>query len=201
MNGKKVFYGSLITAALVLIVFVGSQFAELNYQFQGSVFDPAQDAYKFELSDHAGGTFKLAEQNGKVVLIFFGYANCPDVCPTTLAELKRVQAALGDFANRVEIVFITVDPNRDTPEEINRYVNFFSSEFIGLSGTIEQLEPVWEAYYVTWDEAEIGTNGDYLVEHPSRIYVIDPQGKLRLTYQASAQADTITQDVIHLLRE
>lgn len=192
-------------AAIFLVAVVGlilfSQFSANEYQFHGSVIDPPVAAYNFSLTHADGDVFRLSDQQGKVVLLFFGYTHCPDVCPTTLAEYKAIYNALGEKANDVVYVYITVDRLRDTPEVIARYARAFNPEFIGLSGTEEGLAEIYKQYGVFWEIQEAATEEDYLVAHTSIIYVIDKKGYWRLTFPFEMGPDEMTEDVTFLLSE
>jgi len=176
-------------------------FMDSNYTYQGVLIDPPAPAADFELFDQNGVPFRLSEQRGKVTLIFFGYTNCPDVCPVTLSEYKRVKERLGDQADLVNFVFITVDPERDTPERVAAYVANFDPSFIGLSGDRQQLEPIWTAYGVYQERQDLGSAAGYLVDHTARTYVIDKQGHWRLNYPFGMENEKIVADVSHLIRE
>src|SRR5262245_44005123 len=117
-------------------------------QFAGQALVPPPSAMDFTLQASDGSEFKLSQQRGKIILISFGYTSCPDVCPTTLVELSQVRARLGDAAKRVRVVFITLDPERDTPERLSIYTKAFDPTFIGLTGSAEQLAHVWTMYGV-----------------------------------------------------
>ncbi len=196
-NVKRIYPIGLILV-LVSVLLVSCNTA---YTYQGSLIDPPVEAADFTLTEQDGSGFTLSEQQGKVVLIFFGYANCPDVCPTTLADFKRVHEALGDQADDVKFVFITVDPERDTPEIIANYVSAFNTDFVGLSGTEAELQPVWDAYYVVRNKIESDSALGYLMEHSARVMVIDRQGNLRMTFPFGMAPEAITEDVQHLLAE
>ena len=207
MTAKKVFELSLAMLAVALLVAGCGQQAREDHQFNGTSFEPFPEAYQFTLTDHNGQSFRLQDQRGKVVLLFFGYANCPDVCPNTLAELKKVRATLGDQAEQVVFVFITVDPERDSRENIGDYVSKFDPSFIGLTGTLEELAPVWEGYFVTRELGEAGENDHeddllgYEVGHSARVYVIDPEGNLHLLFSDGMDSSAMAQDVAYLLAE
>jgi protein SCO1/2 len=206
LKGKTVLGMSIIVILGVVFAYIQVEIADRNYEYRGSLIDPFPVAYQFELRDQDGAPFRMQEQKGKVVLLFFGYTNCPDVCPTTLSNLKRIHSALEEQADQVVFVFITVDPERDTPEKIGAYVNVFNSSFIGLSGTQSELQPVWDGYYI-FEEKEIvdeqGHEDDagYLVAHTSRIYVIDRDGNWHLTFSQDMTSEVMTSDIIHLLAE
>lgn len=190
--------GILIGLALML---VGWQIFESNYTYQGSLIDPPIPAADFTLTDQNGETFTLSQQQGKVVLIFFGYTNCPDVCPVTLSEYTQVKRQLQDQAEGVEFVFITVDPERDTPERMQTYMANFDPEFTGLSADRAELEPVWKAYGVYQEKVDSSSAAGYLVDHTARTYAIDKQGNWRLTYPFGMEVEKLTADVRHLLSE
>jgi len=201
MNVKSLAFALLAVLIVVAGVFIGTQVAKSNYEYQGSLIEPPTTAYDFELEDAQGNTFSLNEQRGKVVLLFFGYTNCPDICPTTLADFKQIHTELGEGADKVIFVFITIDPKRDTPEKVGNYVTAFNLDFIGLSGTEEQLQPVWDGYYVYREISESNSAAGYLVDHSARVYVIDKWGDLRLTFPFGVQAEAMAADVAHLIAE
>ena len=176
-------------------------FANQNYTYQGVLIDPPARAADFTLTDQNGNSFRLSEQRGKVVLIFFGYTNCPDVCPTTLAEFKKIKAALGDQASDVRFVFITVDPERDTQPRMQAYLTAFDPDFTGLTGDSAALEAVWKSYGVFIERKDVGSASGYLVDHSARTYLIDLQGNWRLNYPFGMETEKISQDILHLLRE
>lgn len=172
------------------------------YQFRGVLIENPLPAPEIELPASSGDTFRLTDQRGKIVLLFFGYTSCPDVCPTTLSDLKQVREQLGDEASQVQVVFITVDPERDTLERLSSYLSLFDPADIGLTGSLEQLEPVWVGYgvYRAVDTTTQTATG-YLVDHSSRVYLIDQQGNLRLTYAFGTLPEDIAADIAQLLKE
>jgi protein SCO1/2 len=143
----------------------------------------------------------LSDQQGKVVLLAFGYTNCPDVCPITLAQFKQIKAGLGSDAESVRFVFITVDPERDTPERLSLFLGSFDPEFSGLTSSRSSLEPVWQEYGVFQQKQAPDSTGNYTVDHTARIYVIDKSGNFRLTYPYDMDASGIIEDVNHLVVE
>lgn len=170
--------------------------------FRGTSFgEPFPAAPEIELTDTSGEPFRLSGQKGKIILLFFGYTSCPDVCPTTLAELKQVLDKMGEKANSVAVVFVTVDPERDTPERIREYLDHFNPSFIGLSGSQEALESVWKDYgifrEVVQDE---NTAMGYIVNHTARVTLIDADGNMRLSYGFQTPADDIVHDLKLLLK-
>lgn len=185
----------------VIVILAGWQMVNRTYTFKGSLIDPPVQAADFELMDQHGDTFQLSDQNGKVVLVFFGYTSCPDVCPVTLSDYIQIKRDLGNDADQVEFVFITVDPERDTPERLEKYISNFDPTFIALSGTRAELEPVWQNYGVYQEKRDVDSAAGYLVDHTARTYAIDPQGNWRLTYPFEMDRDAILDDVRHLIQE
>jgi protein SCO1/2 len=169
------------------------------YTFQGSLIDPPVEAPQFELSDVNGQRFRLSELEGQVVIMFFGYTSCPDVCPVTLTDFLRIRSKLGDQGEEVGFVFVTVDPDRDTPERMKKYLTNFDPTIIGLTGERTELESVWSSYGVYEAKVDGGSEGNYLVDHSSRIYVIDADGNLLLTYLFGTEYQVIAEDVRHLV--
>lgn len=194
---------------LAALLGLAATFVALLYSrphvFAGSSFEPPVPAADFALPDQHGETFRLSEQQGKAVLLFFGYTHCPDICPVTLAALREVKTLLGEQAERVRVVFVTTDPERDTPSRLGEYLKNFDAEFLGLSGSRQELEPVWQAYGV-YQAREEDHDSDleeaaYTVDHSTRVYAIDPQGNLRLTFWFGIESQAMAADVRALLRE
>jgi protein SCO1/2 len=190
-----------LSVLIGLAAIVGFQIFGKSYEFQGSLIDPPFPAADFALTDQHGETFILSDHGGEVVLIFFGYTNCPDVCPVTLSEFRQVKAQLGEKADRVQFVYITVDPARDTVERIGEHLENFDPTFVGLTGDLSDLEPVWKAYGVYAAKVDTGSVAGYLVDHTARVYAIDVNGNLRLTYPFETDSDAIADDVFFLLGE
>jgi protein SCO1/2 len=189
--------GVILGLAIVLAAWF---IAEQNYTYQGVLIDPPAKAGDFTLTDQNGNPFRLSEQYGKVVLIFFGYTNCPDVCPITMSDFKNIKAGLGDKAADVRFVFITVDPERDTPQRLQAFLSAFDPDFIGLTGDTTVLQPVWKSYGVFVQREDVDSAIGYLVDHSARTYVIDRNGQWRLNYPFGMETEKMTQDILHLLR-
>lgn len=192
--------GALLVAASVF--FLGMQAVEGSRAFRGSAIGtPVPPAMDFELLGTDGAPYRLSDQRGKVVLIYTGFTNCPDFCPGTLAKFKQIADNLGEDAAQVEFVFVTVDPDRDTPEVIANYLNSFSPDLIGLTGTLEQLEKVWVGYGAGRIVEQPDGDGNYEVSHSTRVWVIDKNGLLRITFPFEMNASDMTHDVQLLLAE
>jgi protein SCO1/2 len=169
--------------------------------FRGTAYaDPLPAAFNFSLTDAQGETFELGKSNSKVTLLFFGYMYCPDVCPTTLAELKLAMDMLKDNADKVQVVFVSVDPGRDTSEEMQKYVERFNPDFIGLSGTEEELKPIWDSYGIFRETVEGTSATNYIVNHTARVILIDEDGNMRLSYGFQTPPEDIAHDIKLLLK-
>jgi protein SCO1/2 len=169
------------------------------YQFNGTAYPEPQAAPDFELTAADGTPFRLSGQRGQIVLLFFGYTSCPDVCPTTLAEANQLLRGLGDDAGRVTYTFITVDPGRDTPQVLAGYTAAFHPAIVGLTGAPDQLAGVRQAYGVSAEEVMHASTGGHSLAHTARLFLVDAQGRLRLSYAAGTPAQDILQDIRHLL--
>jgi len=172
-----------------------------QYVYQGSVIDFPSPAPDFELTAADGKVFRLSNHRGRIVLLYFGYTFCPDVCPTTLYDLTQVKEKLGDQATDLDVVMITVDPERDELAKLGEYITTFNPAFYGLSGTRPALEAVWADYgvYVGVNEVE-GASG-YLIDHTARLFVIDRAGNLRLTFPFGMAWEAMAADLTVLLSE
>jgi protein SCO1/2 len=148
----------------------------------GTLLDPPKEVGDFTLTDQDGQPFRLSDLRGRVALLFFGYTNCPDICPTTLSEFKRVKALLGDDAERVAFVFVSVDGARDTPERLAAYVRAFDPQFIGLTGDDASLRPIARDFGVFYQRVNYESDVNYLVDHTASTFVVDQQGRLRLVF-------------------
>ena len=164
-----------LLAALALAGCHGSGESFRNTDITGA--DYGRD---FSLTDQNGRTRTLADFRGKVVVVFFGYTRCPDVCPTTLADLKAAREQLGDEGKRVQVLFVTVDPERDTPQLLASYVPAFDPSFLGLYGDAAATARVAKEFKVFFQKVPGKTPDSYSVDHTSASYVFDPQGRLRL---------------------
>ncbi len=195
----------LIGLLLVLVVgyLVGQSSLFRPYAFKGHELNPVKPAPEFVLMDQRGQSFSLSSLKGRVVMMFFGYTYCPDACPATLVKFRQVKEQLGDNAEKVAFVFVTVDPERDTPERLKTYLDNLDKSFIGLTGQKETLERVWKDYgvYAEKEPAPAGSAVGYLMAHSSFTYLIDPQGNLRLIFPFDATAQDMASDLQAVLRQ
>lgn len=159
----------------------------------------ANYARDFTLTDHNGNKKTLADYRGKVVLMFFGYTQCPDVCPTTMADMAQVKAKLGGAGDKLQVLFVTVDPERDTQQLLAQYVPNFDRSFVGLYGSAEDIARTAKEFKVIYQKVPGKTPTSYSVDHTAGSYVFDPQGKLRLFVKHSQSIDSIAADLKRLI--
>ena len=160
--------------------------------FRGGAINPPFPAAEIKLTDHNGQPFALSGQRGNVVLVYFGFTNCPDECPLTMAHVKQALQSIGDSAKNVQVVMVTTDPLRDTPQILKDYMTNFNPTFLGLTGTTEELQKAWKDYGVVVEDG-----GE---THSTFLYVIDPAGNLRETFLPDSEPADIAADVSLLLR-
>lgn len=167
--------------------------------FNATDITGASFARDFRLTDHNGQTRTLADFRGKIVALFFGYTHCPDVCPTTMADLAAAIKLLGPDGNKVEVLFVTVDPERDTAALLKQYVPAFNPTFLGLRPTPEQLKMLASEYKVVYQKNPGNDKGNYLMDHSAGTYVYDADGRLRLLMPYGTSASLIARDFKALL--
>lgn len=168
-------------------------------QFKNTDLTGLEYARGFTLPDHTGRLRTLEDFRGKAVVVFFGFTHCPDVCPSTMVEMAQVMQQLGPDAERVQVLFVTVDPERDTPQILAEYVPAFHPSFIGLSGTPEQTEQTVKEFKAFYQKVPGKQPGSYTVDHTAGSYVFDPQGRVRLFIRHGQGADPIAHDLKLLL--
>ncbi len=149
----------------------------------------------FTLTNHHGSRVQLKDFQEKVVILNFGFTNCPDICPLVLSRLKNLYQQLGEQASAVQVLFITYDPLRDTPELLKNYLPHFHESFIGLTGTEEEISAILKQYGAVAIKQEVDTAVGYLLAHTDYIYLIDRQGLIRALYRSSDSIDQMKKDV------
>ena len=184
-----------VAAALVGLVACGQD----KPAFRGVDITGADYAQGFELSDQNGQVRTLKDFAGKAVVVFFGYTQCPDVCPTALQEMVQAKQLLGADADKLQGVFITVDPERDTPELLKAYMANFGSDFVGLQPTAEQLPKVTKDFKIYFKKVEGKTPTSYTMDHSAGSFTFDPQGRIRLYNRHASGAESLAADVKILL--
>jgi protein SCO1 len=154
---------------------------------------------RLELSDHNGQKRSLANFHGRVVIVFFGYTSCPDICPTMLARLAGVMKVLGPASQNVQVLFVTLDPERDSAERLKAFVPWFYPSFLGLRGDAAQIKVVTEEFRIFSARKNVDSDLGYVLDHSSGAYVLDPAGRLRLYVKDGASVEDIAADIIQLL--
>lgn len=168
---------------------------------KAGVFDPPRTAPEFSLKGSDGSELRLSRYRGKVVALGFGYTFCPDVCPTTLVDLAAARKKLGAAGKDFQVVYVTVDPERDSVEQLRNYLAHFDPTFIGATGTPQQLAEVRKAYGIQMAKKTYkDSQAAYLIHHSSFIYLIDPEGKLRALLPFGRTVDDVAHDVRLLLK-
>ncbi len=192
MNRRFFWIGTSILLLVMLAALV-TYLVEFNMPtYSGSVIDPPAPAPAFTLTDQEGQPVKLSDFRGEYVLMYFGFTNCTTECPATMAVLAKARSLLGEDGERFQVVLIATDPLRDTPQSMGTFLNRFDPTFIGATGTEGQLQPVWRDYGVTVEDG-----GE---THSNYIYLIDPNGDLRMTYSFPTTAEELAADLRQLLR-
>ena len=185
--------------AALLVALLAAGCSPSKPSFQNTDVTGAEFGREFTLKDFNGKPRTLAEFKGKVVAVFFGFTQCPDVCPTTLATMKAVKEKLGADGDRVQVIFVSVDPERDTPELLSKYVTAFDPSFLGLTDTPDAVAQTAKAFKVFYQKVPGKTPETYTVDHTASTYLYDPQGRLRLFVRHGQSADAIAQDIRALL--
>lgn len=164
----------------------------------GVLLDDPAPAPPFTLTSHDGSSFSLSEHDGKITAVFFGYTGCPDICPMTLGYMAQATEALGEDADQVEYLLITVDPEQDDPERLAQYISRIDAPLTALSGSQSELEPVWNDYDIVVERRE-REGGGYLVDHSAQVWLIDQQGDLVMFMPMGADGDDLTSALRWLL--
>jgi protein SCO1 len=192
---SSAFAGCLLAAVLAL-----AGCGEQQASFRATDVTGAQFARDFELIGHDGQPRTLADFRGQVVVVFFGFTHCPDVCPITLAELAAALGKLGDDAKRVQVLLVTVDPERDTPDVLGGYVTAFDKSFIGLTGSAEQIAAVAREFKVIYQRVDGSRPDSYSMDHSAGTFVFDTEGRLRLYVSYGQGSEVFAHDIAQLLK-
>ncbi|HEU4324975.1 MAG TPA: SCO family protein [Roseiflexaceae bacterium] len=186
-------FWSIITFSLLLAGCDGGP------QFKSTDITGVDYGKSLALTDHTGRPRTLADFRGKAVVLFFGFTHCPDVCPTTLADVSQALKQLGSDAQQVQVLLVTVDPERDTPEALAKYVTAFDPRFLGLYGDEAATRRAAQEFKIYYEKRRTGDS--YSVDHSGQSYVIDPQGRLRLLVRPERIASDLPEDLRTLLKE
>jgi protein SCO1/2 len=185
----------VLFVALLLLAGCGEPRPELN----GTLLTPPMPADDFTLTS-ANGPVQASDFAGKLVVLAFGYASCPDVCPMTMQRLARAMERLGPAADDVQVLLVTVDPERDTPERLGAYVSTFDSTFVGLSGTTAEIDAVTSSFGIFYDRAETTSASGYLVDHSSVVTVLNREGDAWLLWPFNTTPEAMAADLDYLIK-
>jgi protein SCO1 len=200
MTLKNAFKSVAACATLVLGFGLVAACSEKQQSFTSVDLTGATYAKDFELTDHNGQVRHLKDFSGKVVIMFFGFTQCPDMCPTTMLELAEIKKNLGKDGDRLQALFVTVDPERDTPEILKAYMTNFDPTFLALTTTPEKLAELAKDYKVYYKKVPGKTPTSYTMDHSAGSYVYDTKGQLRLFTRYGTGAAALTQDIQQLLK-
>jgi len=170
-------------------------------KFKSTDVTGADFGRELALTGHDGKPRTLADFRGKAVVLFFGYTHCPDICPTTLVDVAEAMKKLGKDADRVQVLFVTLDPERDTPEVLSKYVPAFGPGFLGLSGDAAATQRAAKEFKIFYEKRAGSAPSSYTVDHSAQSYVIDPQGRLRLFVRHDRIAQDLAEDLRTLLKD
>jgi len=191
---------TLLVGLSVLVLFISSCNSKIEPAFLSADITNASFGRDFKLSDHNGDIRSLADFKGKVIVLFFGYTSCPDICPSIMGKLARTIKKLGNNSNHVQVLFISVDPEHDTPALLKQYVSTFNPTFLGLSGDLQTTRNIAKEFKIAFQKQTGTTQDSYVMEHSTGVYIFDPKGKLRLYVNSGTNIDIISHDILELLR-
>lgn len=186
-------------ALFLISIFIAACSSESEPEFLGSDISGTGLGADMAIPDTSGQLRTLQDYNGKVTVVFFGFTQCPDVCPTALAELAQTMALLDGKADDVQVLLVSVDPERDTPEILSAYVSAFHPDFVGLSGTTEQLHAAAQSFRAYYAKVPGPTPEQYSMDHTASFYVFDKKGDVRVLISGDASASDIAHDIRQLI--
>ena len=185
---------------LVLLLSGCGSATQSAYQFHGAVFDPPRFLTDFTMASTDGTNFTLSQHRGQTILLYFGYRSCPDFCPTTFAALQQVYTALKQPKDKLKIVFVTVDPDRDTLDNLTLYVHAFQEDFIGLRDDGDGLKQLMKQFGVVAEKRQVGDSPlSYLIDHTASLFLITADGQLKVQYLYGTDNRDILADLKHIL--
>jgi protein SCO1 len=191
LSGMGLMFGLVVMIGLILFL--------QPHTFAGTVLQNPQPAYDYALIGPNGETARLSDLRGKTVLIFFGYTSCPDICPLTMHNLHLVLERLGSQAAQVQVVFITVDPEKDTPQRIQAYLAGIDGRMLGLSGDLGAITQTAAKYGIAFQKQFYNNGSDYSMDHTAAIQLVDSKGLLRVVYPYDTSIEALASDVRYFL--
>lgn len=187
-----------LVVGLVAVVLLG--LALRPHSFGGTVLQSAQPAFDFLLTGPEERAVRLSDFEGKIVLLFFGYTSCPDVCPTTMNEMGQMLDLAGKDADRVQVIFVSVDPEMDTVQRLQGYLSIYDERIVGLTGSPEDILYTATQYGIFYQKSPYGDQGAYLIDHTATLLLVDQKGYLKVVYPYGTPAKMIADDVRYILR-
>ncbi len=195
----------MLVVAGVLLVGCSTRTADgpsYTSQLRGAVFDPPRSLADFSMMSTTGEDFTLSQHQGEVILLYFGYRSCPDFCPTTFTELRRVYAELNEPSDKLKVIFVTIDPERDTLESMRQYTQAFHKDFIGLRAEGLALQALEDQFGVVAERQVVGESAlSYLFDHTASVFLIGPGGQLEAQYLYGTDYRDIVHDLRLMLQE
>lgn len=197
---RKVLIGFVVLLWIGLAGLIYFLWTNIKPAYKGTLLDQPSPVADFILQSDQGD-INLSQFRGKVVLLFFGYTFCPDVCPTSLAKISRAFQLLGEDSSKIQTIFISVDPERDTPGKLGQYARAFNPAFIGATSTPENIAIISKQFGVFYEKHDVNSAADYLVSHTSVVLVIDQNGNLRLVWPYEFEIQSMVSDLKLLIAE
>lgn len=201
MNATKKLAARALFYWVAAIFLILSGCSEPKAQFKSVDITGADYAQNFSLPDQFGKTRTVADFKGKAVVVFFGFTQCPDVCPTSLAELAEAKKLLGKDGDKLQGIFVSIDPERDTPPVLKAYMENFDPSFLALRGSLEQTAQTAKQFRIYYQKVDGKTPGSYTMDHSAGSYILDPQGRIRLFTRYGSGAAALADDIKLLLKE
>ena len=192
----KVFLSIIVT----ILVMIAGVYLLRPHTFHGTVIQSPEPSYDFTLTS-VDGDVSLSDFRGKIVLIYFGYTFCPDICPGTLGNVAQALRNMGTQADDVQLIMVSLDPERDTPEKLAEYMGHFHPSFIGVTGSKEKLDEVAALYGIFYQKAEGSDATGYLIDHTATLMVLDREGYLKLVFPFGVTAEEIADDLKYMIRQ
>ena len=193
----------LIVGGLLMLMLIGGTFAWFRWfrepELHGLLFKEDLPVADFTLTTKDGQRVNLRDYRGKLVLLYFGYTHCPDMCPTTLAEVKVAMEQLGAQADDVQMIMVSVDPERDKPDRLTDYVQRFDQHFLGVTGTPDEVQATATAFGITYFKEAGSTATGYLVAHSTQLHVVDRRGHVRMLFKFGTSGEEMAADLKYLL--
>lgn len=189
----------LVGIATILVLVVGIYFLR-PHTFHGTVIQSPDPSYNFTLKS-ADGDVTLSDFRGKLVLLYFGYTFCPDICPGTLANVAQALREMGTKADDVQLIMVSLDPERDTPEKLKEYMGHFYPSFIGITGEKEQIDEITSLYGVFYQKTDGSDATGYLIDHTATLMVLDREGYLKLVFPFGVTSEEIADDLKYMIRQ